>query len=142
MNDERLGNPSLGNFHLRNNNPNFKHIPSKVEIEQQSVYEVNPPNAKDSELIVDFELITQPIRQTDLVSSDVLVFVTNFNLIYKRELDSKESQEVIFSNQQTKSLVQDHYIFMLFYFKMCDKLFTVSQIRPDALHQENVQQES
>lgn len=138
MNDERLGNPSFGGFSIRNHNPNFKHIPSKVEIEQQSVYEIHPPNLKENELIVDFELISQPLRQTDLVSSDQLIFVTNYNLIYKRELDDKDSQEVIFSNHQTKSLVQDHYIMMLYYIKTCDKLFTVSQIRPDVLHQDNL----
>lgn len=112
MNDERLGNPQGrgGGFLLRNNNPNFKHIPSKVEIEQQSIYEINPPNMKENELIVDFEIISMPQRQTDLVSSDQVVFVTNYNFIYKRELDNKESLEVLYSNPQTKSLVADHYI--------------------------------
>lgn len=91
-------------------NPNFKHIPSKVEIEQTQVYEINPPYLEDNELIVDFLLILQPQKQTDLVSSDVIIYSTNFNRIYKADLEIKESLELIFSHKLSKCLISDHYI--------------------------------
>lgn len=60
MQDQRLGNAASGSAQ-RNSSATFKHIPSKVEIEQQSLYEIQSPDSKDGELIVDFELIRQPV---------------------------------------------------------------------------------
>ena len=82
------------------------------------------PNSKENELIVDFELI-QPSSQTD-IGNVMLIYSTNFNDIYMRDIQLPDQEELLFSNRAAKSLVQDHYISLIHYFKDCDKLFTVS----------------
>lgn len=77
-----------------------------------------------------------------MVGGEILVYVTNFNCIYRRDLGLGDAQEVIYANQQTKSLVKDHYIHLLYYHKHCNKLFAVSQLRPDLQYQESLETQS
>lgn len=60
------------------------------------------------------------------MAGEILLYVTSFNHIYKRDIGVGDSQEAIYVNSQTKSLVQDHYIHMLYFHKQCNKLFAVS----------------
>ena len=56
----------------------------------------------------------------------------------KRERESLiegDENELLYNNQASKCLIQDHYISKLFYFREGDKVFAVSQMRPDLLHQ-------
>jgi len=92
---------------------------ARQEIEQQSVYYINPPSPDEGELIVDFELIRS-------ASSTSLVFSTTFNSIYLRTLQSSMILETLYDNTGSKSLVADHWLSSIHYYRECDKLFTIS----------------
>jgi hypothetical protein len=65
-----------------------------------------------------------------------LIYTTHLNNIYFKNL-SNNTSETLYQNSQTKALISDHYISQLYYFKDCDKIFAVSQMRPDVLQQES-----
>jgi hypothetical protein len=46
----------------------------------------------------------------------------------------------LYKNQLGKALIQDHYIWQLYYFKDCDKVFAVSQMKPDVLQKTLMQE--
>ena len=79
-----------------------------------------PPNPNQNELIVDFQLIENMPHLS-------LIFSTNMNEIYYKDLDRNfQNEEVLYHNASAKSLIADHYISMIHYFKECDKVFAVS----------------
>lgn len=81
-----------------------------------------------NELIIDFQLVESMSRLQ-------LIMSTNLNEIYMKDLFSNQDEETLYHNRMAKSLITDHYISMIHYFKDCDKMFAVSQIRPDLLYQ-------
>ena len=90
------------------------------------------PNHQLNELIVDFEII----------NSESLVFSTSVNDIYiQKYMNTNSTPEIIYTHSTSKSLIQDHYISKLHYFRECDKFFAISQIRPDIHHQNLMEQQ-
>ena len=101
------------------------------QVGYSSVYNIMCPQSVEHEVIVDFELIPALSQG----SSPHIVFSTNTNDVHLRDLGNPDFEECL-CPAASKCLVPDHYIDMLHYFKQCDKLFAVSQLRPDILYAE------
>ena len=65
-----------------------------------------------------------------------LLYTTNCCDLQIRDLIS-QSSEILYDNLSSKSLLQDHYISMVHYLRECEKLFVVSQLRPEKQLQED-----
>lgn len=129
----------------------------RVQIEHSSVYTIRP-NQDLGELIVDFVLVDKPQPSNHLDSVDqpplpkpeepAVLFSTNYSDIILKFLqpqkigNSVTQHKLIYQHSANKSLINDHYISSICYLPHpVDKLFPVSQIRPDIQYQEKIEQE-
>lgn len=121
------------------------------------------PSQELGELIVDFVLIDKPQQSNHFDSIDqppliqftqpksedqAILYSTNFSDIVLNFLTPQKigntivHQKVIYQHSLNKSLINDHYISSICYLPHpVDKLFTVSQIRPDIQFHEKMEQE-
>lgn len=129
----------------------------RVQIEHSSVYTIRP-NQDLGELIVDFVLVDKPQPSGHFDSVDQpppqkpdepsILYSTNYSDIILKFLQPQKignnttHQKLIYQHSLNKSLINDHYISSICYLPHpVDKLFTVSQIRPDIQFQEKVEAE-
>lgn len=75
----------------------------------------------------------------------MILYSTNYNDIYLKSLNprqGKEEVQQVYEHRQTKSLIQDHYLSAMVYLPHpTDKLFSISQMRPDVAHQTMLQEQ-
>lgn len=122
-----------------------------------SVYTIRP-NQDLGELIVDFVLINKPMANpnhfdsVDMPAQSIkqedhaVLYSTNCSDIVLSFLQPQQignnmvSSKLIYQHSINKSLINDHYMNSMCYLPHpVDKLFTVSQIRPDIQYQEKLE---